>query len=235
VSDDEIDPTAVSQAVRRGHQLREGYAYLQRVIEHVTGQPLAEHTWTNVLEPLGMHSSSYVWTDAFETHAAQGYDIEGKPVVKWRPSEAIAAYSLHTTPSDFARFMIAVMQPGIGDRSRLTESWIEEMLKPHIQVNDLAPWHSDWPHPQIKMYESVSWGLGWGIANANGEDSFWHWGANVPFHAFAAGFRKQRTGIVAMTNSESGRGIWKDLIPESIGGEHPELSWLKDLYEQMPT
>jgi CubicO group peptidase (beta-lactamase class C family) len=113
VSDDEIDPTAVSQAVRRGHQLREGYAYLQRVIEHVTGQPLAEHTWTNVLEPLGMHSSSYVWTDAFETHAAQGYDIEGKPVVKWRPSE--------------------------------------------------------------------------------------------------------------------------DLIPESIGGEHPELSWLKDLYEQMPT
>jgi CubicO group peptidase (beta-lactamase class C family) len=127
VWDDEIDPTAVSQTVRRGHQLREGYAYLQRVIEHVTGQPLAEHMWTNVLEPLGMHSSS------------------------------------------------------------------------------------------------------------TGEDSFWHWGANVPFHAFAAGSGKQRMGIIAMTNSESGRDIWKDLIPESIGGEHPEISWLKDLYEQMPT
>ena len=57
----------------------------------------------------------------------------------------------------------------------------------------------------------------------------------MPFHAFAAGFREQRMGIVAMTNSESGRGIWKDLIPESIGGEHPELSWLEELYELMPT
>ncbi|MBN1584175.1 MAG: beta-lactamase family protein, partial [Anaerolineae bacterium] len=39
----------------------EGYVYLQRVIEHLTGQRLDEWMQAQVLGPLNMPNSSYVW------------------------------------------------------------------------------------------------------------------------------------------------------------------------------
>jgi CubicO group peptidase (beta-lactamase class C family) len=38
----------------------EGYIYLQRVVEKITGKPLNEYMTQNVFTPLGMSSSSYV-------------------------------------------------------------------------------------------------------------------------------------------------------------------------------
>lgn len=39
----------------------EGYIYLQRVVEHITGKPLNEYITEAVFTPLGMANSSYVW------------------------------------------------------------------------------------------------------------------------------------------------------------------------------
>src|SRR3954454_5929516 len=52
----------------------EGYFYLQRVMERVTGVPFARSMRERVHEPLGMRTSSYVWLARFEGRKAAGRD-----------------------------------------------------------------------------------------------------------------------------------------------------------------
>ena len=92
-----------------------GYVYLQQAIEHLTGETLAATIQHAAFDPLGMTHSSFAWRGDYDIDAATGYDSEGKPVAKWQPAEAFAPASLHTTPLDYARFMIAMMQPETGD------------------------------------------------------------------------------------------------------------------------
>ena len=44
----------------------------------VTGKPFARFMRNEVLDPLGMKESSYVWLPAFESRMAAGYDGQEK-------------------------------------------------------------------------------------------------------------------------------------------------------------
>lgn len=210
----------------------EGYVYLQKVVEHLTGRALDDLMQAHVLELLGMSSSSFVWRDEYEDRAAQGHDETGSPVDKWRSVEANVAYSLRTTPSDFARLLMAIMQPPAASDFQPSPALIAEMLRPHVPVNDLAPWHPDWPNPPIAIQRQVSWGLGWGLQHGPGGDAFWHWGDNGPCQAFAMAVPSQNLGLVSMANSELAHGLWAPLYGEVFGGEQPAITWLNHLYSQ---
>jgi CubicO group peptidase (beta-lactamase class C family) len=56
----------------------EGYIYLQRVVEQITGKSLNQYMTEAVFTPLGMTSSSYVWRPDFDALTATGYDSDGK-------------------------------------------------------------------------------------------------------------------------------------------------------------
>src|SRR5579863_3808731 len=87
----------------------EGYVYLQRVVEQITGKPLNDYMTEAVFEPLGMSSSSYVWKSSFDAVTATGHEANGKAVDKWKPNEAGAASTLNTTARDYALFVEAVL------------------------------------------------------------------------------------------------------------------------------
>jgi len=80
----------------------EGYIYLQRVVEKITGKPLNEYMTQTVFTPLGMNSSSYVWRPDFDALTATGHDSDGKPTELVKPTEALAASTLNTTAKDYA-------------------------------------------------------------------------------------------------------------------------------------
>lgn len=204
----------------------EGYVYLQRVIEHITAQPLAEYMSKHVFQPLGMSSSSFIWTDAYETQSAQGHDQQGSPVEKFHPSIANAASSLHTTPTDFAHFMLAIMQASPGTGVHLSHESLIEMLRPQVQVNDSHSWQADWARPDVMINDQVAWGLGWGIQQHAGGDTFWHWGDNGCFKAFAIGNTERGTGLVLMSNSANASSLWAPLVHSVMGEEQPGLAWL---------
>jgi CubicO group peptidase (beta-lactamase class C family) len=206
----------------------EGYVYLQRVIEHLSGQPLDEWMWTRLLGPLGMRRSSYVWADAYETQAARGHDGEGKPKEPRKMLEPNAAYSLYTTPSELARFMALLLEPP-GDPACLTADQVAHMLSPQIPVND-AGLDAERPSSEVHIDERVSWGLGWGVQHAPNGKAFWHWGDNGDFQAFAMGLPRQKAGMVCMANSESGRALWADLFAVAFGGAQLAIAWLMSLY-----
>ena len=134
----------------------EGYSYLGRVIEHLTKTPLASLTRELVFEPLQMKESSLIWEEKYTTQVASPHNREGQPTEKWKPMSAIASFSLHTTASDFAKFMIGAKT-------------FPEMSTISHQVND-----------------SIGWGLGWGIEMMpDGKQAIWHSGDNGTFQCLA--------------------------------------------------
>ncbi len=56
----------------------EGYFYLQRVVEQITGQGIVKYMTERVLAPLGMTSSSYVWTPAYDGRGVAGHRNRGQ-------------------------------------------------------------------------------------------------------------------------------------------------------------
>jgi CubicO group peptidase (beta-lactamase class C family) len=206
----------------------EGYVYLQRVVEHVSGQPLDVWMRSRLLDPLGMHHSSYVWIDAYETQAARGHDEEGRPKEPGRMQEPNAAYSLYATPSELARFIGALLQPADGP-AYLSADQVTQMLTPQVPVND-AGLDAERPTCDVRTNKHVSWGLGWGLEHVPGGETFWHWGDNGDFQAFAMGSRQLGMGMVCMSNSVGGRELWAELFGLAFGKEQPAVAWLSSLY-----
>lgn len=231
----------------------EGYMYLQKVIEEVTGQTGEAFMQSTLFQPLGMTQSTYLWSEDHEQPIATGHNREGEPAKKFYPETMWAAASLHSMPAEFAQFMAATMQPTSDGEALLSPEMTDLMFTPQVQVNDSAPWHDDWPKEAITVDENVSWGLGWGLQHHNiaspqpltserpeqrqdqnlseesPGDSFWHWGDNFTFTAFAAGVRQEGIGVVIMTNSPNGYGLFEELSQEAFGGDYPGLRWLQRL------
>jgi CubicO group peptidase (beta-lactamase class C family) len=198
----------------------EGYIYLQRVVEQITGKSLNQYMTEAVFTPLGMTSSSYVWRPDFDALTATGHDSEGKPVPLWKPTEAGAASTLNTTAKDYALFVAAILN-GKG----LKPATLHEMETPQIALD---------PECRIcikrepkQLSKTLFWGLGWGIQRTDQGDALWHWGDNGAFKCFVMAEPRTKSGVVMFANSENGLEIAKPLIDEAMGAESLAFAWLK--------
>jgi len=183
----------------------EGFVWLQRVVEAVTGEPLDATLRRLIFEPLGMHRSSYTWQPAYDVNYADPHDAEMTPGTKTKPSEPNTAASLQTTADDFARFLEAVLS-GTGLKQDTARLWLE---------------------PQVHLQDTqIAWGLGWGIETQSG--TFFQWGDDDRgrFKAFAMGSMQQRRATVVLTNGFHGMAIMPQLIGNSLPGPHPAFAWL---------
>ncbi|HEY0380327.1 MAG TPA: serine hydrolase [Pyrinomonadaceae bacterium] len=199
----------------------EGFVYLQKVVERLTGGPLDAFMRKTVFGPLGMTSSSYVWQAAYESRKAYGHDPFGSITGRRKPAEANAAASLHTTLEDYAKFVTAVMT-GAG----LKKKSAREMLTPYVKVQegctDCVSNPTNGP-----LSQAVSWGLGWGLQHTSDGDSFWHWGdSNNDAQAYVVAFPKRKLALMVFANSGNGHSIFPRIIEAAVGGEQPAVSWI---------
>jgi len=201
----------------------EGYSYLQAVVTHLTGQvnskdcarfeagaefcatDIDNYMKANLLAPFGMVSSGYLWNNTMENHMARGHDEKGRPSeVSRKPTgPSVARYGmaggLCTTPTDYARFLIEIIEPGPSDAFRLNKVSLAEMLR-----------------PQVKRNPESSWALGWEIEHTANGDFIRHGGGNPGFQCFVAACVERKSGYVMMTNSENG---YYGIISKLITGE----------------
>lgn len=207
----------------------EGFVYLQKVVEQITGKPLNEYMNEAVFAPLGMKSSSYIWRSDFDARAATGHDAAGQARERYQPTEANAAASLQTTASDYAMFVEAILN-GAG----LRPETLRQMETPQIAVDPSCTNCTD--HGPKQLSKTVFWGLGWGIARTDQGEAFWHWGDNGAFKCFVAAFQKSKTGVVFFANSENGLSIAQDIVQQATGSDFPAFAWLKyDRYDSPST
>ncbi|HEX8565226.1 MAG TPA: serine hydrolase [Pyrinomonadaceae bacterium] len=199
----------------------EGFVYLQKVVEHLTGKPLNAVMQKEVFEPLGMPDSSFVWMDKYETLKATGHNSVGaaKPLRKY--SEAIAAGSLHTTTADYAKFVIAIMN-GTG----LKKETLNQMLSQQTKVDEGCS-NCIANKPTGKLSNSIFWGLGWGLQQTANGKSFWHWGDNNgDTHCFVIASEKQKSGVLIFTDSGNGHSIIPAIVEQVMGGKQPLTAWI---------
>ena len=207
----------------------EAYSYLQSIVTDLIGRRLPEPCGTyegdlrvcatdidvllgeRVLAPFGMTSSGYVWRPAWEARAAMPHDGTGRPLPKAHPSAADAARyasagGLHTTPSDYARFLIEAMSPTDAGATHLTRTGLTTMVTPVIALPA-----GDAP--------ASSWALGWQVFPTADGPVIAHGGNGRGFHAYAGASITARSGFVAMTNGDNGwRALGELGLPKDMRG-----------------
>jgi CubicO group peptidase (beta-lactamase class C family) len=175
-----------------------GYYFLQKVVEHIKGEPLETIIKNYILDPLGMKSSCMVWEGDYEWTIANGHDVFGYSQDIRRRSEAHAAASLYTTAGEYARFVCAVLN-GEG----LKKETAEEMITSFIDMNDEG---------------NLTWSLGFGLQHDDNGTAFWQWGDYGIFRNYIIAYPEHGTGVVYLTNSFNGLSICSELVVRSIGG-----------------
>lgn len=184
----------------------EGFQYLQRVVEKLTGKSLNELAQQEVFTPLGMNNSSYEWTAKFDTLAAFG----NSPDAVNRHKKQMAAASLLTCAHDYAMFLQALIA-GKG-------------LKPETQkMMFTTASNADWFRHNIDSgsKKHVSWGLGVGLQENETGKWIWHWGDNGDFKAFYIGNPKKKELLVYFTYSTWGLHVTTDILNAFM----PKQTW----------
>jgi CubicO group peptidase (beta-lactamase class C family) len=126
-----------------------------------------------------------------------------------------------TTISDFARFMQAAMKGKL-----LRGKTREEMLRPQIQIvsKHQFPTLSDETTEENKAIR-LSYGLGWGLYWTPYGEAFFKEGHDVGWRIYTVCLDKQKSGIVIMTNSGNGEGIFKELLETLLKDTFTPIEW----------
>ena len=192
----------------------EGFVYLSKVVEKITGMSLEDFMQQTVLKPLGMNSSSYVWssekygaTKAYrhdDFGKVTGRNEKGSPGLLAVTEEANAAASLTTNATDYSKFIIAVLN-GTGLKSKTREV----MLSPGIRVT--------------QNYPELAWGLGVGLETMPDGTWFSHLGDDGDAKAFYMASVKTKDAVVYFADGFNGLGIEREILADAVGGNHPWL------------
>ncbi|MEO6977945.1 MAG: serine hydrolase [Mucilaginibacter sp.] len=194
----------------------EGFVFLQRTVEKITGKNLNELVNEEVFVPLKMNSSSYEWTNKFDTVSAFGNSAQQ---VK-RHTDQNAAYSLLTNAHDYALFLQALVN-GTG-------------LKPETQqlmIEKATP--GNWfDHEPIEATNHIWWGMGVGIQENEKGKAIWHWGDNGAFKAFYIVFPATRESIVYFSHEYRGLFIAPEVIDLFLGKQTTwAVKWIGEGYD----
>lgn len=199
----------------------EGMVYLQVVLEKILNKLLDSMMQQKIFRPLGMKTSSYNWQPRFENDFCYGHDNNQKVLPKDKDNAARSASSLETTPDDYTRFMKAVMNNEI-----ISEKSRDEMFSPQIRIRSLGQF-GPFALKDSTLNDAIqlSYGLGWGLYNTP-----YGWGAFKEGHGdgfqhYSVIFPDKKTGILIMTNSDNGEGIYKELLQTAIGDNYMPWKW----------
>jgi CubicO group peptidase (beta-lactamase class C family) len=199
----------------------EGIALLQLVVEEVTHKGLEELMQARVFGPLGMTRTSMTWSLKFEANHAKGFAENEKSLGPQRRLRADAAGSMLTTPADFSKFVEAVLQ-GRG----LKPETKNLMLSPQITIDA----KHQFPTLSTETTDDnkgirLSYGLAWGLYWTPYGKAFFKEGHDDGWRNYAVCFDDAKMGILIMTNSSNGEGIYKELLETLQRNTFTPVEW----------
>ncbi len=169
-----------------------GYTVIERVVEDLSGQDFTAYLKNNVLEPLDMNRSTYQqplgddWTNVSAAYNGKGERYPGG----WHNYPEQAAAGLWTTPSDLAKYIIAIQETLQGNTNPvLSRSMIQQMLTPHLGGQGLGP----------------------AVRNSGDSLTFSHRGKNAGFTNNMTAWAYRDEGIIVMTSADQGKGLIQEI------------------------
>lgn len=171
-----------------------GFSIVQLLMTEASGKPFAPLMHDTVLAPLGMTHSTFEQPLPPALHAlsATGHTGKGHPVKgHWHTYPEQAAAGLWTTPSDLARFAIAVQDASTGKSHTIVSKAMTAQMLTRLKGN---------------------YGLGLFVGEIKGQQVFQHGGHNEGFRTMMVAFTRSGQGAVVMTNGERGDALAAQII-----------------------
>ncbi|HWZ98177.1 MAG TPA: serine hydrolase [Candidatus Dormibacteraeota bacterium] len=198
----------------------EGIVLLQLIVETITGKSVQELMQERIFTPLGMTRSSMISDEKFEPDVANRYDEYGRPLGREQRTKANAAGSLQTTLNDYAKLLTAILQNKV-----LNKETRDLMLSPQIQIFS----RTQFPTFSTETTEAnksihLSYGLGWGLYSTPYGKAFFKEGHDEGWRNYAVSF-ENGIGILILTNSSNGEGIFKELLETLLKNTFTPIEW----------
>jgi len=198
----------------------EGINLAQLVVETVKGQSLTVLMDQTLCRPLHMVRTSMVWQARFEDDFANGYDEYGRSLGPERRPTPNAAGSMQTTLADYATFLSAILR-----RQMLNTRTTDKMFAPEVTI------HSAHQFPSLDNTTTTAndgirlrYGLGWGLYSSPYGKAFFKEGHDEGWRHLALCFQNG-SGILILTNSSNGEGMFKPLIDAVVGPTSFPFDW----------
>lgn len=181
----------------------EGYFYLQKIVEQLTGKRFTDHLRDEFFVPLDMKHSAAVWDPSVGRRMTHKFDEKGvmAPLrdgvdLSGNAPEPNAAWSLYSCAGDYTKFLLEILN----HRGHLPEELFREMVR-----------------PQNRADPGISWGLGFGIP-AKDPSVIWHWGDNGGYRSFGMIDLSTGDGGCVFCNGAGGTGLCLELLSDITDG-----------------
>lgn len=191
----------------------EGILFLQRAMEAIVDEPLDRYAEETLFATLGLTHTSFVWTERIEHDLASGHDGNGAFKERTHYRKADGAYSLYTTPADYARLMLTLATADGARESIFTQASIDTMLRREQRVDD----YDAVDRPGLARSVATYRALAWSVAVTAEGDIAQHSGSNSSgFKTFGQFNRTKGSGLVIFTNGEGGTAL-REAVVARIG------------------
>ena len=217
----------------------DGFVLLQRVVEKIVGQPIAEYMRTTVLEPLGMTQSTFAWSPEVQSAAASGHDRHGallerslafyeqrnyETLQKSNLNPASATYDQITAAyqKDNRPFLTVALSPNMAGSLQTTIGdyalFLAHVLKTMTQSDNFKA--------RVDVNRDIAWAPGWGVDRSTKTPSLFHWGDGPGFKNFCWVSPARKSALVFFTNGDSGAALYAWLFRQITNQDLSAFYWI---------
>lgn len=226
----------------------EGFYYLMRCVERITGTGFEALVQERVLKPMGMKTSTYLWRPECEGRWVAGHDRgapenntetrrklyaaiqeSGVPLAQWNhdriSAELVKLLELKEPPmpNNMVPNSAASLLTTVADYAMfLTHVALPQGSSEEIKKTTFA----EMTKPQVRINNELAWGLGWGIQEDEGQNHLWQWGDNGEWKNILMVHPQSASAIVVFTNGDTGMHICERVVTAATGKEQPAFLWI---------
>jgi CubicO group peptidase (beta-lactamase class C family) len=226
----------------------EGFYYLQRCVEKITGMGCEAFMQESVFKPLGMNSSTYLWRadaggrlvsghrgeEPFDNRAfpEQLFNLiqkSGVLLAQWNHDRIVEEMSKVLSPPH--KPVPNEISPNVAFGLLTTvedyATFVTRITEPRGDAFDLKPeTRSAMMAPYSHVNSALSWGLGWGIEQDFGTRYLWQWGDNGGWKNIVLVHPESRSALVVFTNGGKGMRVVERVARGATGREHVLFLWI---------
>lgn len=179
-----------------------GYNLLEFLIEYMTGEPFADYMAEEILGPLGMTHSTYLWRSDMRARMPMAYDLHGDTIQPYvYPGHGSGG--LFATIDDIGNFMQASVKPSNTAQGVLSPASIKQMHQ--MSVSDLG----------LFGLVADGYGLGHFVETAsNGQSVIWHGGQGAGWMTDFHIIPDTGDGILILSNSQRSWPVFARILAD---------------------
>ncbi|MBJ6759191.1 beta-lactamase family protein [Myxococcaceae bacterium JPH2] len=200
----------------------EGINLLQFVLEDAgLGLDVGQEMKRRIFDRFGMHRTSMVWRDDFESNVVTGYDEHGTAQVHKRRESVRAAGSMDTTVEDYARFL-SVLVRGEG----LSAKAHAEMLTSQLAISTAHQFPTLLTETDARNQDiALSAGLGVVVFHGRAGPAYFKGGHDEWTDNFVLCLEQGQRCVLMLSNSVKGPQVFPALVEAILGPTDMPWRW----------